>query len=140
MGAALPVAGRELTTERSVVMSETLDVIVKAINLMEYTITITSNRKRYPVKHLTLVKRIQSRCMDIYEHLLNANRLNLETSKSERLELQTKAISCCDQLSCYIELSMKLNLVGTDTVSYWQKQIDDIKYMTIAWRSKDKKR
>lgn len=29
---------------------------------MEYTMTITSNRKRYPVKHLTLVKRIQNRC------------------------------------------------------------------------------
>jgi signal transduction protein with GAF and PtsI domain len=122
-------------------MSEAkLDVIVKAINFMEYTMTVTSNRKRYPVKHLMLVKRIQNRCMDIYEHLLNANRLNLETSRSERLELQTKAISCCDQLSCYIELSMKLNLIGSDTVSYWQKQVADIKYMTIAWRSKDKQR
>lgn len=78
--------------------------------------------------------------MDIYEYLLDANRLKLETSKSERLELQTKAISCCDKLSCYVELSMNMNLIGTDTVSYWQKQIDDIKYMTIAWRSKDKQR
>lgn len=107
---------------------------------MEYTMTITSNRKRYPVKHLTLVKRIQNRCMDIYEYLLDANRLRLETSKSERLELQTKAISCCDKLSCYIELSMKLKLVGSDIVGYWQKQIDDVKYMSIAWRSKDEKR
>lgn len=107
---------------------------------MNYTMIITSNRKRYPVKHLTLVKRIQNRCMDIYEYLLDANRLKLDTSKSERQEMQTKAISCCDKLSCYVELSMNLNLIGTDTVSYWQKQIDDIKYMTIAWRSKDKQR
>lgn len=117
-----------------------LDVILKSINLMEYTMTITSNRKRYPVKPSILIKRIQNCCMDIYEYLLDANRLKLETSKSERLELQTKAISCCDKISCYIELSMKLNLIGTNTVSYWQKQIDDIKYMTIAWRSKDKQR
>ena len=109
-----------------------LDVIVKSIKLMEYTMTITSNRKRYPVKHSILIKRIQNRCMDIYEYLLDANRL--------KLELQTKAISCCDKLSCYVELSMNMNLIGTDTVSYWQKQIDDIKYMTIAWRSKDKQR
>lgn len=115
-----------------------LDVIVKAINLMEYTMTITSNRKRYSAKHLILVKRIQNRTMDIYEFLIDANRLNVEVSKTERLELQTKAISCCDKLSCYIELSMKLNLVGTDTVAYWQGQIDDIKYMTIAWRTRDK--
>lgn len=117
-----------------------LDVILKAIKLMEYTMTITSNRKRYPVKHSTLIKRIQNRCMDIYEYLLDANRLKLETSKPERLDLQTKAICCCDKLSCYVELSMNLNLIGTDTVSYWQKQIDDIKYMTISWRSKDKQR
>lgn len=104
---------------------------------MNYTMTITSNRKRYPVKHLTLVKRIQNCCMDIYEYLLDANRLKLDASKSERQEKQTKAISCCDKLSCYVELSMNLNLIGTDTVAYWQKQIDDIKYMTIAWRTKD---
>jgi len=117
-----------------------LDIIVKAMTLMEYTMTITSNRKRYPVKYLILVRRIQDRCMDIYEFLLDANRLKLETAKSERQELQTKAISCCDKMSCYIELSMKLKLIGTDTVAHWQKQIDDIKYMTMAWRSKDKQR
>lgn len=31
-----------------------LDVILKSINLMEYTMTITSNRKRYPVKHFKI--------------------------------------------------------------------------------------
>ena len=78
--------------------------------------------------------------MDIYEYLLDANRLKLDTSKLERQELQTKAISCCDQLSCYVELSMKLKLIGSNTVEYWQKQIGDVKYMAIAWRSKDKAR
>lgn len=117
-----------------------LDVIVKAIDLMQYTLTITSNRKRYPVKHLILIRRIQERCMDIYENLLNANRLHVVNFKQERLNLQTKAISCCDQLSCYVEISMKMNLIGIKTVEYWQKQIEDIKYMTIAWRSKDQKR
>lgn len=117
-----------------------LDVIVKAIDLMQYTLTITSNRKRYPVKHLILIRRIQERCMDIYENLLNANRLHVVNFKQERLNLQTKAISCCDQLSCYVEISMKMNLIGMKTVEYWQKQIEDVKYMTIAWRSKDRKR
>lgn len=117
-----------------------LDVIVKAIDLMKYTMTITSNRKRYPAKYIQLVKRIQDKSMDIYEFLLEANRLNINTSKTERLELQTKAIATCDKISCFIELSMNLKLVGSDTVSYWQKKVDDVKYMTIAWREKDKKR
>lgn len=117
-----------------------LNVIVKSIELMKYSMTVTSNRKRYPVKYIQLVKRIQNKSMDIYEFLLDANRLNLNTNKIERLELQTKAISSCDKLSCLIELSMNLNIIGSNTVEHWQKQIEDIKYMTIAWREKDKKR
>lgn len=117
-----------------------LDVIVKAIELMKYTMTITSNRKRYPVKYIQLVRKIQDRSMDIYEFLLDANTTNIKASKSERLELQTKAIISCDKLSCFIELSMNLNLVGSDTVANWQKQVNDVKYMAIAWREKDKKR
>ncbi len=116
------------------------DIIPKAISLMEYTIRITSNRKRYPVKYIQLIKRIQNISMDIYEFILDANRLNLSISKRERIELQTKAITSCDKLSCFIEMPLNLNLVGTDTVAFWQKQIDDVKYMTIAWREKDKKR
>ena len=119
---------------------ETLNVIIKAIKLMEYTMTITSNRKRYPAKYIQLVQRIQNKSMDIYEYLIEANRLSLETCKAERLELQTKAILSCDKLSCFVEMSMNLNLVGSDTVNNWQKQIDDIKYMTIAWRERDKER
>ena len=116
------------------------DIIPKATSLMEYTIRITSNRKRYPVKYIQLIKRIQNKSMDIYEFILDANRLNLSISKRERIELQTKAITSCDKLSCFIEMPLNLNLVGTDTVAFWQKQIDDVKYMTIAWREKDKKR
>lgn len=38
-----------------------LDVIVKAIKLMEYSMTVTSNRKRYPIKYIQLIKRIQNK-------------------------------------------------------------------------------
>ena len=116
------------------------DIIPKSTDLMEYTIRMTSNRKRYPVKYIQLVKRIQNKSMDIYEFILDANRLNLNTDKRERIELQTKAITSCDKLSRFIEMSMDLKLVGSDTVAIWQKKIYDVKYMTIAWREKDKKR
>lgn len=121
-------------------MAETLEVIVKATKLMGYSMLETSNRKRYPVKYIPLIKRIQNKSMDIYEFLLDANRLDIHTSKKERLTLQTKAITACDKLSCYIELSMNLERIGSDTAAYWQKQINDVKYMTIAWRDKDKNR
>lgn len=121
-------------------VEQKLDVIVKSIKLMEYTMTITSNRKRYPVKYIQLIKRIQNKSMDIYEFLMEANRLSIDTSKMERLELQTKVITSCDKLSCFVEMSMNLNLIGSNNAENWQKQISDIKYMTIAWREKDRKR
>ena len=37
-------------------------------------------------------------------------------------------------------MSMNLNIIGSNTVENWQKQINDIKYMAIARREKDKKR
>ena len=119
---------------------EKLEVIVRAGNLMEYSIRVTSNRERYPAKYLQLIKRIQNISMDIYEFLLEANRTQLITSKAERLELQTRAITACDKLSRMIEMSLNLKLIDSDTLEHWQDQINDIKYMTIAWRDKDRRR
>lgn len=109
---------------------------------MRYTLQITSNHKRYPKKFLVLVNKMQNTCLEIYDYLMRANRLQLQlnTEKEERLKLQTVAITLCDELSCYIQISMDLNLIGSETVELWQKKISDIKYMTIAWRSRDKAR
>ena len=123
-------------------LANTLEVISKSIDLMRYTIQITSNHKRYPKKFLVLIQRIQNTCLEIYDSLMHANRLQLQLNneKAERLKLQTEAITLCDELSCYVQISMDMNLIGSDTVEYWQKKISDIKYMTIAWRSRDKAR
>lgn len=107
---------------------------------MKYTLKITTNRKRYPIKYSILVKRIQNTCMSIYEYLMEANRTNLTTAKIQRMELQTKAVTSCDELSCYAEISLDLGIIGDETIAFWQKQINDVKYMTIGWRSKDKAR
>ena len=119
-----------------------MEVISKSIDLMKYTIQITSNRKRYPNKFIILIQKIQSTCIEIYDALMMANRLQLQLNneKSERLKLQTEAITLCDELSCFIQLSMELDLIGTNTVEFWQKKISDVKYMTISWRTKDSSR
>lgn len=123
-------------------LANTLEVISKSIDLMRYTLQITSNHKRYPKKFLVLVNKMQNTCLEIYDYLMRANRLQLQlnTEKEERLKLQTETITLCDELSCYIQISMDLNLIGSETVELWQKKISDIKYMTIAWRSRDKAR
>lgn len=116
-------------------------VILQAKNLTEHTFRITSNCNRYPKKYrFSLVDKMQNKALKIYEYLYEANRTNLETCLEERSELQTKAITQCDELLFYIELSMKLNIINVKSMEYWSKMVADVKHMAIAWRTGDKKR
>ena len=116
-----------------------LKVIVKAKELAVHSFKLTSNANRYPKKYRhSLVDRIQIKSLDIYETLLEANRIHNVTHKRERCETITKAITLCDEMLFYIELSMLLDLLNAKSAEYWSKMVQDVKYMAIAWRTKEK--
>lgn len=117
-----------------------LKVIIKAKELAVHSFKLTLNCNRYPKKYRhSLVDRIQIRSMDIYETLLEANRINNQIQKWQRCEMITRAITLCDELLFYIELSMSLNLLNDKSAEYWSKMVMDVKYMSIAWRTKERK-
>ena len=122
-------------------MSETdLQVAVKAKELAVHSFKLTSNCNRYPKKYRhSLVDKIQIKSLEIYETLIEANRINNITHKSLRCETITKAITYCDELLFYIELSMNLGLLNDVSVSHWSKMVSDVICMSIAWRSKERK-
>ena len=116
-----------------------LKVIVKAKDLALHSFKLTSNCNRYPKKYRhSLVDRIQNKSMDLYETLLEANRVNNVTHKRERCEKITVAITLCDELMFYIELSMNLDLLNAGSAEYWSKMVTDVKYMAIAWRKSER--
>ena len=118
-----------------------LKVVLKAKELAEHTLRVTSNCNRYPKKwRFSLVDKMQNKALEIYEYLHEANRTDLILYRRERSELQTKAITHCDELLFYIELSQKLNIISMKSMEYWSKMVTDIKHMAIAWRTKDKTR
>ena len=120
--------------------NDDLKVIVKAKELAVHTVRLTSNCNKFPKKYrFTLCDRMQNKAMTIYELLLEANRTPINC-KSARNELQTKAIMNCDELLFYIEMCLELNIIASNSAEYWSKLVSDIKYMTIAWRTKDKER
>lgn len=123
-------------------MSNTeLKVILKAKELAKHTYLLTSNANRYPKKYRhSLVDEMQRICLYIHNTLLEANRTDIKDYKRERLELQTKAITYCDELLFCIELSCEINIISNKSMEYWSKMVCDIKHMTIAWRSKDRER
>ena len=117
-----------------------LKVIVKAKELAIHSFKLTSNCNRYPKKHRhSLVDKIQIKSIDIFEILLEANRTNNATDKRARCEAITKAITYCDELLFLIELSMELGLLAENSAAHWSKIVSDVKYMSIAWRTKEKK-
>ena len=116
-----------------------LKVIVKAKELAFHSFKLTSNCNRYPKKFRhSLVDRIQIKSLDIYESLLEANRINNVTRKRERCEAITRAITLCDEMLFYIELSMSLDLLKDNSAAYWSKMVQDVKYMSIAWRTRER--
>ena len=116
-----------------------LKVIVKAKELAVHSFKLTSNCNRYPKKYRhSLVDRIQIKSLEIYETLFEANRINNTTHKRERCETITRAITLCDELLFYIELSMNLGLLNDNSAAYWSKMVQDVKYMSIAWRTKER--
>lgn len=117
-----------------------LKVIVKAKELAVHSFKLTSNCNRYPKKYRhSLVDRIQIKSLDIYETLLEANRINNMSHKWQRCEMITRAITLCDELLFYIELSMNLGLLNDGSTAYWSKMVTDVKYMSLAWRTKERK-
>ena len=117
-----------------------LKVILKAKELAVHTFKLTSNCNRYPKKYRhSLVDKMQVKSLEIYELLFEANRINNVTDKQLRCETITKAITYCDELLFFIELSMNLNLLNDGSAAYWSKLASDVKYMSIAWRTKERK-
>ena len=116
-----------------------LKVIVKAKELALHSFKLTSNINRYPKKYRhSLVDQIQIKSLEIHNSLLEANRTNNTTHKNMRCEKITQAITYCDELLFYIELSMNLTLLTDGSAAYWTKLTTDVKYMAVAWRTKER--
>ena len=121
-------------------MAKSFNLEDKAVDLLDYTLIITSNKNRYPSKYIEIVRYIVRINLDIYDCITDANDLDIKTQKAERIKLQSKAIRLCDKLSKFAELSLRHKRIGSDTLCHWQKLISDVKYMTLAWRESDKKK
>lgn len=115
-----------------------LKVIVKAKELAVHSFRLTSNCNRYPKKYRhSLVDKIQIKSLEIHDTLLEANTINNVTHKRLRCETITKAITYCNELLFYIELSMNLGLLADNSAEYWSKLCSEVKRLAIGWRTKE---
>lgn len=83
---------------------ETFKTVLKAMDLAEHTLRVTSNCNQYPKKYrFSLVDKMQNKSLEIYECIMEANRTDLRYFKRERSELQTRAITYCDSVPCSLK-------------------------------------
>ncbi len=115
-----------------------LNVVIKSKELAVHSYKLTSNANRYPKKYRhSLVDKIQIKSLEIYETLMEANRIHNATDKRARCEAITKAITYCDELLFFIELSINLEILNGGSAAYWSKMVSDVKFMSIAWRKSE---
>jgi hypothetical protein len=120
-------------------MAETeLNVVIKAKELAFHSFKLTSNCNHFPKKYRhSLVDHVQKKSLEIYDTLLEANTIDNKTHRMLRCETITKAITCCNQMIFYIELSMNLQLIRPESAEYWSRLVTDVKRMSLAWRKKE---
>lgn len=114
-----------------------LKVIVKAKELALHSYRLTANANHFPKKYRhSIVDKINIKVLNIYDTLLEANRIDNRIHRQKRYEKISSAITYCDELLFYIELSMNLSFISKKSAEFWSKKVSDVKFMSIAWRSK----
>lgn len=118
-----------------------LEVIVKARELAEYTITIVTNPKHFDVAYKEAIgDKLIDTALGIYTLCFSANAIMLDTERDERRAKQEEAISFCNEFEALIELAKGLYHLSTKRCVYWVSQVQTVKKLIRSWRDSDAKR
>ena len=120
-----------------------LEVIIKALDLANYTIQITANEKVFDPKFRAAVTDdLISHAKDIYLICWTANniRVSSEEAAKERLRLQDKAVTKCNTFLGLLDIAKKVFHLDTKRVTYGGSKIVECRKLIRAWRDTDRKR
>lgn len=120
-----------------------LQVIVKAIELCEYTIRICKNEKVFPKSDRWLItSRITGMAEEIMVHTRQANDIRVESMEDymARHNLQVAAHGCCEALLSLIEISYKVIGLEGSRVEYWTGLIVSLEELIQRWMRSDRDR
>jgi hypothetical protein len=103
--------------------------------LIDYTITITDNTKRFPKKHrFTFVDKMQNLTLNIYKKLSKVN----EYPTNKRKDIQIDVLGDINVLLALIDISLERKFITKNQAGIWTKKVLDVKYLTAAWLKKSK--
>lgn len=120
-----------------------LQVIVKALEMCEYTIRICKHEKHFPKSDRWLItSRITAKAEEVVEHIREANDIKIETLDDymARRNHQVAAHGCCESLLSLIEISYKVIGLEGSRVEYWTGLIVNTEDLIQRWRRSDQAR
>lgn len=127
------------------------DLITKCEEMVQETFRITGSSKMPKKYRFTLLDRMQNTVLEIYANIVTANDLSLQIPQesAERRKLQNSALTNIKLMEFYIKTALNMNLVTSEQVAGrfvngkevkrgWNTKVLDVKYMTLAWRKRDR--
>lgn len=119
-----------------------LEVFVKQVNLICYTVQITSGQKFAPKYQYqaVIVSKILAKTIDIYTFSWEANNIRVGSDKEKyrrRKELQQRAIGSCDSLLGLIMIAKTMFHLRGKQFEYWCGRVTEVKNLTQTWKEKD---
>lgn len=127
-----------------------LAVLVKALEVANYTNQILANKKKFPVEFDDVLGNdIKRHGQAIYRNCKLANDLRVqkpvtgeidEEAKEARHRLQTNALQACTELLIDIDMAYGTYHLPAKRVAYWGKITREAREYIKKWRAADKKR
>ena len=127
------------------------DLVTKCEEMVQETFRITGSSKMPKKYRFTLLDRMQNTALETYANIVTANDLNTQNPQeaAERRRLQNSALTNIKLMEFYIKTALNMNLVTSEQVAGrfingkevkcgWNTKVLDVKYMTLAWRKRDR--
>lgn len=119
-----------------------LDACQKAMDLALHTIKICNNKNIFTEEYQDALTNDIIRCAkDIYIYAWDANNVYVKKGEDgwkERVQLQTKALTKCNELLALINLARRLFHLKGGKVRYWSEMTIEAKKLIYKWREATK--
>lgn len=119
------------------------DVIINALYLAQYTITITKNKNIFlPEYQSALTDDLIRSAKDIYINAWKANNIRVTSQEDweERKHLQELSVLECNSLLATIQLAKKVFHLKSKRIKYWGELTIKARDGIRAWKESDTKR
>ena len=120
-----------------------LEVNIKALELCEYTLKITSNENKFAIGQSSFIEKIRDSAIEIHLLCREANEIRVDGDLelyNRRISLQEQAINECIRLTSLIEISKKLFHMDSKRTVYWMDKVLEVKKLIQSWLRSDRER